>query len=117
MSNAGYPPPQGSYPPPAMQLPTSTMAVISVISGILGFTLVPFLGSIIAVITGVMARGETRGNPPRTSGDGLATAGIVMGWIGIGLGVLGGLCALCAFTFPFLFAIPIVLFGGGTPVP
>ena len=63
-------------------LPTSTLAIVSLVSAILGFTIVPVIGTIVALITGYMARGETRSLPPRASGDGLATAGIIMGWVG-----------------------------------
>jgi hypothetical protein len=65
------------------------MALISLISGILGLTFVPFIGSIIAVITGSMARKEIRESAGMLAGDGLATAGLVLGWIGVGLTVLG----------------------------
>jgi hypothetical protein len=101
VSYQNYPPPPPAYGP----APTSTLALVSMISGILGFTAVPFLGSIVAVITGLMARKETRGAPPTHAGDGMATAGIIMGWIGIGIGVLGGICVACAFLLPLL-AIP-----------
>jgi hypothetical protein len=86
-------------------LPNSTMAVISLVAGILGFTMLPLLGSVVALITGYSARKETRSVPPRASGDGMATAGIVMGWIEIGLGVLGCCCAIAAFAmfFPLAF--------------
>src|SRR5687768_9151556 len=104
-----YPPNPGYYPP-ASALPNSTMAMVSLIFSILGFTLIPFLGSIIAIITGMMARKETRGNPPSHSGDGLATAGIILGWIGVGLGVLSLVCIACSFAFPFLM---LLASGGG----
>jgi|SRR5688572_20149971 hypothetical protein len=106
-----YPPNPNAYPPAAV-LPTSTMAIVSVVSGILGFTLFPFVGSIIAIITGGMARKETRAVPPLYSGDGLATAGIIMGWIGVALGVLTLLCIACSFVIPFLAFIPVMLTGG-----
>ena len=73
-------------------LPTSTMAMVSLIAGILGFTAVPLLGGIVALFTGYAARRETREVPARFSGDGLATAGIIMGWIQVGLAVLGVCC-------------------------
>jgi hypothetical protein len=104
-----YPQNPNAYPPAAAQ-PTSTMAIVSLVAGILGLSAVPFIGSIIAIITGMNARGETRSNPPRASGDGLATAGIIMGWIGVALGVLGVLCFVCSFALPFI----LVLFSGGT---
>jgi hypothetical protein len=106
-------PPQVPYPPPyGAVLPTSTMAIISLISGIAGFTVVPGIGSIVAVITGMMARNETRASPPTATGDGLATAGIVMGWIGIALSVAGILCACAFFVLPLLGIPFFAVFGG-----
>ena len=67
--------------PPA--LPTSMLALVSLISGIVGIMFVPLIGGIIAIVTGNMARKETRSFPPTHSGDGMATAGMVLGWIGI----------------------------------
>ncbi len=78
---------------------TSAMAIISLVSGILGWTLLPFLGSIVAVITGHMARGEIRRAPDRLEGDGLAIAGLILGYAAIAMGI-------------FL-AIAFVLFFGG----
>lgn len=80
-------------------LPSSTLAVVSLVSALLGFTFVPVIGGIVAIITGYMARNETRSMPPRASGDGMATAGIIMGWIQVGLLVVGVCCALAAFVF------------------
>ena len=77
-------------------IPNSNLAVISLVAGILGISLFPFLGSIVAVITGVMARREIQESAGTLGGDGLATAGLVLGWIGIGMGVLG-FCAAGAF--------------------
>lgn len=82
-------------------LPSSTLAIVSLIAGILGFTFVPMLGAIIALITGYMARSETRSIPPRASGDGMATAGIIMGWIQVGLFVVG----ICCFAVYFVFIV------------
>lgn len=79
-------------------LPSSTMAIISLIAGILGFTLFPFIASIVAIWTGYEARKETRSVPPKASGDGMATAGIIMGWIQIGLTVV----SICCFAIYFI---------------
>lgn len=59
---------------------TSVMAIVSLVSGILGWTLLPWLGSIVAVITGHMARKEVRSNPDTIEGDGMALAGLI--WAG-----------------------------------
>ena len=85
---------------------TSSLAIISLVSGILGWTLVPWLGSLVAIITGHMARAEIRRNPDTMEGDGMAVAGLVLGWLSIALTVLaifavilffGGLAAFLAF--------------------
>jgi hypothetical protein len=78
-------------------LPSSTLAIISLVAGILGFTLFPFIASIVAVWTGYAARKETRSVPPTASGDGMATAGIVMGWIQLGLTVISICCVVIYF--------------------
>ena len=80
-------------------LPTSTLAIVSLVSAILGFTIVPVIGTIVALITGYMARGETRSVPPKASGDGLATAGIIMGWVQVALLVIGICCTIAYFVF------------------
>lgn len=85
---------------------TSSLAVVSLVAGILGWTLLPFLGSIAAVICGHMARSEIRRAPDRLEGDGLAVGGLVLGYLMILLSVLavvavvlffGGIAALIAF--------------------
>ena len=67
---------------------TSTLAILSLISGVLGWSLLPFLGSIGAVILGHLARSEIRREPERLDGDGLAVAGLVLGYLSLALGVL-----------------------------
>ena len=68
---------------------TSNLAVISLVAGVLGLTFFPLLGSIVAVITGPMAKKEIIESGGELSGDGMATAGMVLGWIAIALMVLG----------------------------
>ena len=81
---------------------TSVLAIVSLIAGILGWSLLPFLGSIGAVITGHMARSEIRRAPDRLEGDGLAIAGLVLGYLSIAMAVLA-----------ILFVIVVILFFGG----
>jgi 4-hydroxybenzoate polyprenyltransferase len=80
-------------------LPTSTLAIISLVAAILGFTMLPIIGSIVAIVTGYSARKETRAVPALVGGDGLATAGIIMGWIQVGLVVVGTCCFAAYFVF------------------
>lgn len=88
---------QPSYSPP-----TSSMATISLIAGILGLTIFPFIGSIVAVITASMAKNEIRASRGALGGEGLAKAGGILGWIGIALGVLGLCVAVVAFVLPLI---------------
>ena len=67
---------------------TSTLAVIALVAGILGWTLLPFLGSLGGIIFGHMARGEIRRSNGQLDGDGLAVTGLVLGWINVMLAVL-----------------------------
>lgn len=80
-------------------LPTSTLAIVSLVAAILGFTMLPIIGSIVAIVTGYSARKETRAVPALVGGDGLATAGIIMGWIQVGLVVVGTCCFAAYFVF------------------
>lgn len=81
------------------------MAIISLIAGILGWTLLPFIGSVAAIITGHMARGEIKRGNGQIEGDGLAIGGLVLGYAVVALTVLsivavilffGGLAAFLA---------------------
>ena len=80
-------------------LPTSTLAIISLIAGILSFVMLPLIGAVIAIWTGYEARKETRSVPPKATGDGLATAGIILGWIHVGLFVVALCCVIVYFGF------------------
>ena len=80
-------------PPPAFaQLPvntqfalpsrkTSGMAIASLVLGVLW---IYWIGSILALIFGYLAKKEIRDSPQQMEGNGLATAGIVLGWVGMG---------------------------------
>lgn len=84
----------GGYPPVPGR-PTNTMAIVSLVAGICGLTVVPFLGSIAAVITGPMAKRQIA--ETGEEGTSFATWGLILGWIGIALGVLGVLFFLLVF--------------------
>ncbi len=88
--------------------PNNTMAVISLIAGLLGLSFLPTIGSIAALITGYMAKNEIRASGGSQGGDGMATAGIILGWIGIGLTVVG-LCIACFFILLPLVLVPLGL--------
>jgi len=76
---------------------TSTLAIISLVAGILGWTLLPLLGSVGAIITGHMARSEIRRSAGAIDGNGLAIAGLVLGWGSVIVTILGVLLVVMFF--------------------
>lgn len=89
MSDPELPPVQEQAP-----APTSTLSLASLIMGILGWILIPVVGGIIAIITGHMARKEIRQSDGLLGGYGVATAGLVLGYANVGLGVCACLVVL-----------------------
>jgi len=65
--------------------PTSGAATASLILGICGFVLCPLsiICSPLALVFGYRSRREIRDSGGRVGGDGLALAGVILGWIGI----------------------------------
>jgi uncharacterized protein DUF4190 len=70
----------------------------AVASLVLGIVCLYGIGSILALIFGFMARKEIDGSGGAQTGRGMATAGIVLGFIGIGIMVL--LIAVVLFNTP-----------------
>jgi hypothetical protein len=81
--------PQAGYPPvhqyPAYAVPQSTngMAIASMVLGILWLY---WIGSILALIFGYVALNQIRER--NQGGRGMAIAGIVLGWVGVGALIL-----------------------------
>ncbi len=74
---------------PASPRQTSTMAVISLIFGVLSWCVLPFIGAVVAVVCGHSARSEIRRAPPGSiEGDGMALAGLILGWAHLALLIL-----------------------------
>ena len=85
----GYPPPQGGYPQPygypyAPPQRTNGMAIASMVLGILWLY---WIGSILALVFGYTAKKQIRERGE--AGGGMATAGIVLGWVGVGFLLFG----------------------------
>ena len=85
----------------SMARTTSTTAVVSLVFGIVCWIAIPFIGALVAVICGHMARGEIRRAAPGSiDGEGMAIAGMILGYAHLALiaflivvvfGFLGGL--------------------------
>ncbi len=105
MENYG---PRPSYPPPS----TNGLAIASLVLSILGLVgMLPLLGTVLGLIFGYSAKGQIARSRGTQGGEGLAQAGIIIGWVTLGLYILigclvlvfglavpGGLmgCALCS---------------------
>ena len=88
-------------------VPNSSMAILSLVAGILGLTMFPVIGSIVALITGSMAKREINESGGTLGGEGLAQAGIILGWIGVAVSVLG----VCVFGLVFALPFCLAAFG------
>lgn len=85
---------------------TSSLAVVSLVFGILAWLVLPFIGALVAIICGHLARGEIRRSPldNRVEGDGMAVAGLVLGYIQLAFCVLGVFLLIAVVIFGFAFA-------------
>jgi hypothetical protein len=95
-----YPPPGYYYPPssPYAHTSTSGWAIFSLIAGILAWLGVFGLGGIVAIISGYIAKNEINHSSGRIGGNGMATTGLVLGWLNIALACLGGCFVILLFT-------------------
>jgi hypothetical protein len=71
----------GGQAPPAAP-PNNSSAIVSMVCGIVGL---PVIASIVAIIMGHVARGEIRKAGGMQRGDGMALAGLILGYVGTGL--------------------------------
>jgi hypothetical protein len=74
---------------------TNGLAIAALVLGILWLW---WLGSLLALIFGYVARRQVRNSPDTQTGDGLALAGIVLGWVGVVVLVVGGIALAIAAT-------------------
>ena len=76
---------------------TSGFAIASMVLGIIWLY---WVGSILALVFGYQAKREIRDSGGAVGGGGMATAGIVLGWIGLGILVIFILLGIVAATLP-----------------
>jgi hypothetical protein len=74
------PEPLATLPPTAVR--TSSKAVTALVLGIAGVFVVPLVCSILAIVLGLQAKREIEADP-HLGGEGMATAGTVLGVIGL----------------------------------
>ena len=86
------PPPGVPYQPApyAVMAPVSnSKATASLVLGIVGLFVCPIICSALALILGYSARNEIAASGGRMTGDTNATAGIILGWVGLALAIIG----------------------------
>ncbi|HRQ65507.1 MAG TPA: DUF4190 domain-containing protein [Xanthomonadaceae bacterium] len=86
---------------------TSTSAIVSLVFGVLSWVALPLIGALVAIIAGHMARAEIRRAAGALEGDGMAIAGLLLGYIQLAMImvalamiflVFGGIAALAIFS-------------------
>ncbi len=98
------PPPYGSVPPPAYPFygpaaphaRTEGLAVASLVISIASFFLCPFIGSVVAIILGYVARDRIKAAAGALEGDSLAHAGIIIGFVVLAVHLVIAIIALIA---------------------
>ncbi len=88
--------PQQGYGSPAPRSNSGT-AIASLVCGILGWTVLPFIGSVLAIILGHMAMGEIKRSGGLMGGKGMATVGLILGYAAIVLSLIGVILAISIF--------------------
>src|SRR2546430_7105172 len=76
-------PPVYSTPVMVIRPATNSLAVVSLVAGIISWFMCPFVGGILAVITGHVARSQIKRSGE--GGGGLATAGLILGYLHVAL--------------------------------
>ncbi len=94
---AEYPPqapppgvPYGPGPYPVMAQTSNSKATASLILGIVGLFICPIVCSVLAIVLGSSAKSEIAASGGWQMGESNAKAGIILGWIGLAIGIIGG---------------------------
>ncbi len=87
-----------------------TLAIISLITALVGFVMMPFSMSVLAIITGRIQLNKIKEDPLTYGGETLALAGF---WIGVIRGVTFLIIGILSIVFIiFLFGLPFIFILG-----
>lgn len=76
---------------------TNSMAIVSLVAGLISWFFIPTVGAIVAVIAGHIARGQIRNSYGVESGDGLAVAGLILGYLNLVMSCMAILAVVLIF--------------------
>lgn len=74
--------------PATVEPPTSPLAIVSLVAGIATWIFLPVIGALTAIITGHIAKNKIRNNAEALKGSGMATAGLILGYLQIVLAII-----------------------------
>jgi hypothetical protein len=77
--------------------PTNILAIVSLVLSLIAFCVLPIVGAIAGIVTGYIAKRQIR--ETGEEGSGLATAGVVLGWVHLALFVLAAAAAVALALF------------------
>jgi len=76
------------YQRPPVYQQTNSLAIVSLVAGIVSYFLLPLIGAVAAIITGGIAKRQIRESAGRMKGKGMANWGLILGWVNIGIGLV-----------------------------
>jgi hypothetical protein len=77
-----------TVPPLVYAKKDNTLAIVSLVCGLVAWTFLPCISAIAAIVTGHLAKKEIRDSGGTKGGDGMALAGLILGYVQIGLIIL-----------------------------
>ena len=96
---------QSPFSTTSVPVQASSLAIVSLVSGIACWFVLPLLGAIIAVITGHMAKKEIRESAGRLSGVEMANAGLFLGYAHLAISLIAACCVVLIAAAVFFLAI------------
>lgn len=90
-------------PQPPASPPQSSLAITSLVAGILSWLVLPVIASLVAIVTGHMAHAEIRRSDGRLGGKGMATTGLILGYLSMFLAI----AAILFFVVAALFLVGV----------
>jgi len=99
----------------AEAIPTSQLAIVSLVFGIMAYVFLPLVGAVIAVVTGHIALGQIRESGGQFAGRGMAKAGLILGYAQFALLAVAAVLAACVVGWGMSVARDVEVMTPATP--